>query len=174
MYSLYRAWLMRDAVVAAAAAAAAQPADVVVSVGGAGGAEARQFAAHRAVLAAHSGYLKALLATAGPAVCLPTVAGDAFAPLLAFMYTGVLDLNRDNIYSVLLATHLLHMPRALDLCRAYLQQPPPPPPPPPPLVKPVPSRKLPLLGLPYWPPPPPPHHVAAAPTAASAAAAAPQ
>lgn len=162
MYSLYRAWLMRDAV----AASLATPADVVVNVGGAGAASRpQQFAAHRAVLAAHSGYLKALLAAAPEAVTVPSVGGDAFAPLLTFMYTGFLDLTAENIYSVLLATHLLHMPRALDLCRAYLQQAPPPPPPPPPLVKPIPSRKLPphaLLGLPpaptstsFWPAPPP-------------------
>lgn len=36
------------------------------------------------------------------------------------MYTGHLDVNLDNIYSVLLATHLLHMPGALEQCRAAL------------------------------------------------------
>jgi len=33
------------------------------------------------------------------------------------MYTGYLDLNVDNIFAVLLATHVLHMPRALEICR---------------------------------------------------------
>lgn len=38
------------------------------------------------------------------------------------MYTGYLDLNITNIYSILLATHILHMPRALELCRNFLLQ----------------------------------------------------
>ncbi|KDR22444.1 Zinc finger and BTB domain-containing protein 48, partial [Zootermopsis nevadensis] len=103
-------------------------------------------------------------------IAVPNVSPEAFAPLLTFMYTGYLDVTHDNIYGVLLATHLLHMPRALDLCRAFLvqnQQPqtqsslsrhPPSPTSLPTLVKPIPSRKmLPiLLGLGNLPPPPPP------------------
>lgn len=46
--------------------------------------------------------------------------GEAFAPLLNYMYTGHLEVTLDNIYSVLLATHLLHMPGALEQCRAAL------------------------------------------------------
>ncbi|XP_069684012.1 B-cell lymphoma 6 protein [Periplaneta americana] len=190
MYSLYRAWLMRDAV---AAATLASPPDVIINVGGSGGAASpprststHQFAAHRAVLASHSGYLKALLTAAATSptsgnsntvtISVPNVSPEAFAPLLTFMYTGYLDVTHENIYGVLLATHLLHMPRALDLCRAFLvqnQQPqsqtslvphsrhPPPQmghPSLPTLVKPIPSRKmLPvLLGLGSLPPPPPP------------------
>lgn len=38
------------------------------------------------------------------------------------MYTGYLDLNISNIYNVLLATHILHMPRALEICRTFLLQ----------------------------------------------------
>lgn len=38
------------------------------------------------------------------------------------MYTGYLDLNPANIYNILLATHILHMPRALELCRGFLVQ----------------------------------------------------
>lgn len=38
------------------------------------------------------------------------------------MYTGYLDLNLSNIYNILLATHILHMPRALELCRDFLMQ----------------------------------------------------
>lgn len=36
------------------------------------------------------------------------------------MYTGYLDLNMGNIYNILLATHILHMPRALEMCRSFL------------------------------------------------------
>ncbi|KAJ9599777.1 hypothetical protein L9F63_026375 [Diploptera punctata] len=185
---------MRDAV---AAATLASPPDVIINVGGNGSPSGQaspprptsthQFAAHRGVLASHSGYLKALLTAAATSptsgssntitISVPNVSPEAFAPLLTYMYTGYLDITHENIYGVLLATHLLHMPRALDLCRAFLvqnQQPPaqslsphsrhPPPPPPvthptlPTLVKPIPSRKmLPvLLGFGGLPPPPPP------------------
>ncbi|XP_050074101.1 uncharacterized protein LOC126561816 [Anopheles maculipalpis] len=51
---------------------------------------------------------------------LPNVTPEQFTPLLSYMYTGYLDLTMDNIFGVLLATHLLHMPRALELCRTYL------------------------------------------------------
>lgn len=179
MYSLYRAWLMRDAV---AAATLASPPDVIINVGGNSGtspprlASTHQFAAHRAVLASHSGYLKALLTAAASGtsntvtIAVPNVSPEAFAPLLTFMYTGYLDITHENIYGVLLATHLLHMPRALDLCRTFLvqnQQPQsqsslsrhlPTPSSLPTLVKPIPSRKmLPvLLGLGSLQPPPPP------------------
>lgn len=84
-----RAWL-RDAQTMLA------PADVVVSVGG-----ERHFAAHRAVLAAHSGYLKAVLGQPGPpqpSINLPNLSPEAFAPLLSFMYSGYLDLCHENIY----------------------------------------------------------------------------
>lgn len=36
------------------------------------------------------------------------------------MYTGFLDLSIENIFAVLLATHVLHMPRASDICRTFL------------------------------------------------------
>ncbi|XP_071448955.1 B-cell CLL/lymphoma 6 member B protein [Hetaerina americana] len=144
------------AAAAAAAAAAAcwlPPADVILTVGG------RPFAAHRAVLSAHSGYLKALLVASDasvppptPTISVPNVSPDSFAPLLAFMYSGFLDLGPDNIYGVLLAAHLLHMPRALAFCRAFLlhqQQRRTALP----ILKPIPSRKmLPVLVPPRWPP----------------------
>lgn len=144
MYS----WFLRDA-----------PApDVLLTVGS--GRAVYQFAGHRALLASHSGYLKAQLVTDTHTVVVPNVAPEVFAPLLTFMYTGYLDLTPDNVYAVLLATHLLHMPRALDLCRTFLVRSRPPT-----LVKPVPSRKsLPSLlcgSQPaYWTPPPllPPAH----------------
>ncbi|CAL7949334.1 unnamed protein product [Xylocopa violacea] len=135
------------------------PPDTVVRVGNEG---EHQFIAHKGVLAAHSGYLKALLTSAAstpnsstvntsvtsscgnlPAtaiavtaattnvsgqptrqpvtsVSVSSIGGEAFAPLLNYMYTGRLDVTLDNVYSVLLATHLLHMPGALEQCRAAL------------------------------------------------------
>ncbi|XP_029663737.1 mucin-5AC [Formica exsecta] len=166
MYGLYRAWFgggitgtsypcLQDTF---------SPPDTVVRVGNEG---EHQFVAHKGVLAAHSGYLKALLAsatttttssssTSSPfdpscatvavtatngqsqrpvtSVSVSSIGGEAFAPLLNYMYTGRLEVTLDNVYSVLLATHLLHMPGALEQCRAALLRLRAPPPPPPPLA----------------------------------------
>ncbi|XP_063982247.1 uncharacterized protein LOC135165152 isoform X2 [Diachasmimorpha longicaudata] len=164
MYSLYRAWFGEESY---PRLESLSPPDTVVRVGNEG---EHQFVAHRGVLAAHSGYLKALLATTGStsssregpgnvtSVSVSSIGGEAFAPLLNYMYTGRLEVTLENIYSVLLATHLLHMPGALEQCRAALLRlrgPPPPPPHLPPahtnttVLRPVPSR---LVGPPIcWP-----------------------
>ncbi|XP_053951084.1 uncharacterized protein LOC128858661 [Anastrepha ludens] len=125
--------------VAAAAAAAAAgsvassimstPPDVVLEVGPTGPASVR-FVAHSIVLGMHSGYLRsairldenAAIVGAGNELVLflGNVTAEQFAPLLTYMYTGYLDLNVDNIFGVLLATHVLHMPRALEICRSFL------------------------------------------------------
>ncbi|BES90849.1 Hypothetical protein NTJ_03658 [Nesidiocoris tenuis] len=90
-------------------------------------------------------------------VLIPNVSPEIFGKILNFVETGRLDLTPENIYAVLLAAHLLHMPRALEICRTYLVferhrlLSTPPPPPPPSIVKPIPSRKY-----YFWPPPPPP------------------
>ncbi|XP_060814637.1 mucin-2 isoform X1 [Bombus pascuorum] len=157
MYSLYRAWF-GDSVTPdnySRLQETLSPPDTVVRVGNEG---EHQFVAHKGVLAAHSGYLKALLTSApttpnqgvntnitscanlpttaiavtttnlsGPSqrqpvtsVSVSSIGGEAFAPLLNYMYTGRLEVTLDNVYSVLLATHLLHMPGALEQCRAAL------------------------------------------------------
>lgn len=90
------------AVAAAAAAAATVVPGVVANVAG--------------------GVASAAAAAAGGAggellLYLGNVTAEQFAPLLTYMYTGYLDLNVDNIFAVLLATHVLHMPRALEICR---------------------------------------------------------
>ncbi|CAH1155528.1 unnamed protein product [Phaedon cochleariae] len=82
-----------------------------------------QFSAHRTVLSAHSGFFKAALGNhTGSSISVPNVNVDEFSSLLTFMYTGYLDLNVANIYNILLATHILHMPRALEICRSFLMQ----------------------------------------------------
>lgn len=53
---------------------------------------------------------------------MPNINIDEFSSLLTFMYTGYLDLNLGNIYNILLATHILHMPKALEICRNFLMQ----------------------------------------------------
>ncbi|XP_076661203.1 uncharacterized protein LOC143365169 [Halictus rubicundus] len=174
MYSLYRAWF-GDSVAGDSYSRLQEtlsPPDTVVRVGNEG---EHQFVAHKGVLAAHSGYLKALLsnATASPnasanatvgscsnlpataitvattnlsgqsprpvtSVSVSSIGGEAFAPLLNYMYTGRLEVTLDNVYSVLLATHLLHMPGALEQCRAALLRLRAPPPLPTPIPVPVP------------------------------------
>ncbi|XP_066149121.1 telomere zinc finger-associated protein isoform X1 [Euwallacea fornicatus] len=135
MYSLYRAWLSLNP----CAALPALPLPHVplnLSLPGPGqtpevpdvtlqiGPSMTHFSAHRGVLSAHSGFFKAALANhAGlTPLSVPNINVDEFSSLLTFMYTGYLDLNITNIYSILLATHILHMPRALELCRTFLMQ----------------------------------------------------
>lgn len=83
-----------------------------------------RFAAHRALLAAHSGYLRSAIRLddhlLDTPIYIPNITPEQFTPLLTYMYTGFLDLNIENIFGVLLATHILHMPRALEICRAFL------------------------------------------------------
>lgn len=91
------------AAAAAAAAAATATANTTATVAAAAAAAAAAVAA-----AAAGGELL---------LYLSNVTAEQFAPLLTYMYTGYLDLNVDNIFAVLLATHVLHMPRALEICR---------------------------------------------------------
>lgn len=83
-----------------------------------------RFAAHSAILAAHSGYLRSVLRPDERIpecpIYIPNITAEHFTPLLTYMYTGFLDLNVENIFGVLLATHVLHMPRALEICRSFL------------------------------------------------------
>ncbi|XP_055601178.1 uncharacterized protein LOC129750018 [Uranotaenia lowii] len=103
---------------------ASLPPDTVIEVGS---PPFTRYAAHSALVSAHSGYLRAALrserstgSTETVPIYVPNVTADQFTPLLTYMYTGFLDLNIENIFGVLLATHILHMPRALELCRAFL------------------------------------------------------
>ncbi|XP_058978935.1 uncharacterized protein LOC131802603 [Musca domestica] len=104
------------------------PPDVILEVGP--GPTTMRFMAHSIMLGMHSGYLRSAIRlderSAGAAhsqhggdfvVYLSNVTPEQFAPLLSYMYTGYLDLNVENIFGVLLATHVLHMPRALEICR---------------------------------------------------------
>ncbi|XP_055845090.1 uncharacterized protein LOC129911348 [Episyrphus balteatus] len=108
---------------------ASTPPDIVLEVGPSPGV---RFVAHTIILSMHSGYLRSAIRLDDSSVSggnspdmvlfLTNVTADQFAPLLTYMYTGYLDLNVDNIFGVLLATHVLHMPRALEICRAFLSR----------------------------------------------------
>ncbi|GJQ79915.1 hypothetical protein Trydic_g18359 [Trypoxylus dichotomus] len=165
MYSLYRAWLslgpcgnlpgLTPIPIASAPlnlSATAQfsgAPDVTLQVG----PTLTEFSAHRSVLSNHSGFFKAALINhTGPTpIAVPNVNVDEFSSLLTFMYTGYLDLNLSNIYNILLATHILHMPRALEVCRSFLLHTQPiengak-------LIKPIPSRKSVLPHPQIYPP----------------------
>jgi len=126
--------------VSASALVMSSPPDVILEVGPA--PSSVRFVAHSLVLGMHSGYLRSAIrldeASAASVVPAPNLASnsssattatgelllylsnvtaDQFAPLLTYMYTGYLALTVDNIFAVLLATHVLHMPRALEICR---------------------------------------------------------
>lgn len=99
-------------------------ADVIIEVGP---PPFSRFPAHSTVLSSQSGFFRAAigrLTEAGKSqenlIYLPNITVDHFTPLLSYMYTGFLELNYENIFGVLLATHLLHMPRALEICRDFL------------------------------------------------------
>ncbi|XP_017287171.1 transcription regulator protein BACH2 [Kryptolebias marmoratus] len=91
--------------------------------------EGREVRAHRAVLAASSGYfLQVLLGHGGspgdaePIISLPDkVTARGFAPLLQFAYTAKLVLNRDNIHEVMLCADLLGVHNLEDSCFQFLQ-----------------------------------------------------
>ncbi|KAF7273077.1 uncharacterized protein LOC143193168 [Rhynchophorus ferrugineus] len=157
MYSLYRAWLsLGPCAGLAPLGGSSMPLNLSLSTQGhipdapdvtlQVGPTMTHFSAHKGVLSAHSGFFKAALSshTDPLPIAVPNVNVDEFSSLLTFMYTGYLDLNITNIYNILLATHILHMPRALELCRNFLLQQNQHTPDPPRInvIKPIPSRKM--------------------------------
>lgn len=101
----------------------APPPDVLLEVGPPPYA---RYAAHSVLLSAHSGYLRSAMRVPDAdrkydgLIYLHNITAEQFGPLLTYMYTGFLDLTAENIFAVLLASHVLHMPRAAEICRAYL------------------------------------------------------
>lgn len=91
-----------------------------------------RFWAHSQIICQYSGYLRSAIAnslinssstttTLLPSIFIPNVPAEHFEPLLRYMYSGgYLDLNVNNIFGVLLATHVLHMPHALEICRSFI------------------------------------------------------
>lgn len=78
------------------------------------------FLSHRELLAQYSGYFKSLQNCITNKIFVPNITDDIFSIILSYIYTGILKLNNNNIHSVLLATHTLHMPQASDICRTFL------------------------------------------------------
>jgi len=80
----------------------------------------RAFLSHQELLAQYSGYFKSLQNSEANKIFLPNITDDTFSIILLYIYTGVLKVDNNNIHSVLLATHILHMPQASDVCRKFL------------------------------------------------------
>lgn len=120
---MFSNWLTSTTAAVVASSNASSP-DVILEIGPM--PIARQFIAHSAILIAHSGYLRSILRPderiSECPIYVPNITAEHFAPLLTYMYTGFLDLNIENIFGVLLATHVLHMPRALEICRNFLSR----------------------------------------------------
>ncbi|XP_046730128.1 transcription regulator protein BACH2 isoform X1 [Silurus meridionalis] len=93
--------------------------DVTVQV------EGKQFRAHRAVLAACSGYFLQGLVAHGDNELVFTmpdeVTARGFAPLLQFAYTAKLLLSRDNIQEVIRCADFLRMHNLEDSCFRFLE-----------------------------------------------------
>ncbi|XP_055081359.1 zinc finger and BTB domain-containing protein 8B [Periophthalmus magnuspinnatus] len=89
--------------------------------------EGRVFKAHRNVLFAGSGYFRALLVhyiqDSGQRHCtasLDIVTADAFSIILDFMYSGRLDLHRNNVIEVMSAASYLQMTDLVNFCKVYI------------------------------------------------------
>lgn len=80
----------------------------------------RAFLSHRELLAHYSGYFNSIKNSDTNKVFLSNITDDTFSIILSYIYTGVLKINNNNIHSVLLATHTLHIPQASDICRTFL------------------------------------------------------
>lgn len=119
---MFSNWLTSTSAVASSALQTnTPPPDVILEIGP---FPFTRFAAHSTILVAHSGYMRSVLRSderiAECPIYVPNITAEYFAPLLTYMYTGFLDLNIENIFGVLLATHVLHMPRTLEICRNFL------------------------------------------------------
>lgn len=106
------------------------PADTTVVVEEGFNNVTSQFYAHSFVLSNYSGYFKTWLhhqnnnnaaeLSSSRVIKISAIRAEIFAALLTFMYTGVLDLNYANVYEILLAANLLHVPTVLEICKSYL------------------------------------------------------
>ena len=96
--------------------------DVDVIIGG-----SHRFPAHRCVLAASSAKLHSLtvsaMATAhSDASCmisLDRVTANGFQPVLEYIYTGMLMLNRDNVGDVLTVGYYLDLADVVESCKNF-------------------------------------------------------
>ena len=94
--------------------------DVILQVGHV------QFAAHRVVLAGCSPYLRAMFTngmqeTVQKVITLHAIDADLLSLLLDFMYTGMIDININNVQLLLQGASLLHLSGLISACCSFLQ-----------------------------------------------------
>lgn len=89
--------------------------------------EGHVFKAHRNVLFAGSGYFRALLvhyiqdnSQRHCTASLDIVTASAFSIILDFMYSGRLDLHRNNVIEVMSAASYLQMTDLVNFCKGYI------------------------------------------------------
>lgn len=97
--------------------------DVTICVGG------QTFSAHRTVLAASSPYFKALFASTlnsdaadNKPVVLTDIDSECMESLLQYIYTGEIQLTKDNIRAVISAANYLLVSSLKQRCTVYLQK----------------------------------------------------
>ena len=94
-------------------------------------ADGLEFPCHRLILAASSSFFQAMLATTGtqmralqpaqgpfslPTLDLPSIQGDSLSVVLQAVYTGCLQLDRDNVEQVLQASSFLEVEFIKEAC----------------------------------------------------------
>uniref|UniRef100_W5MF97 Intracisternal A particle-promoted polypeptide n=1 Tax=Lepisosteus oculatus TaxID=7918 RepID=W5MF97_LEPOC len=94
--------------------------DVQLQVGG------RGFSVHRLVLAASSPYFSALFAGGmreanRDFVQILGVEADAFEILLEFIYTGMINVNVDNVQELIVAADMLQLSEVVSICCEFLK-----------------------------------------------------
>ncbi|XP_067318430.1 zinc finger and BTB domain-containing protein 8B-like [Anolis sagrei] len=86
----------------------------------------RIFKAHKNILFANSGYFRALLihyiqdSGRHSTAFLGIVTSEAFSVILDFLYSGKLDLCRENVIEVMSAASYLQMTDVVNFCKAYI------------------------------------------------------
>ncbi|XP_057299757.1 kelch-like protein 18 [Hydractinia symbiolongicarpus] len=91
--------------------------------------EGKTFPAHRAILAASSPYFKALFSSSltetdreSKPVVLTDISADCVEKLLLYIYTGEIELTKDNIKSIIAAANYLLISSLKDRCTKFLKK----------------------------------------------------
>lgn len=88
-------------------------------------ADSRTFKAHRVILAACSPYFRAmfdggLCEQQQSLVKLNQVSGRIFEQLLGFIYSGEIDINKDNVQNLMISADMLELNEVVIGCTEFL------------------------------------------------------
>ncbi|CAH1271173.1 KLHL21 [Branchiostoma lanceolatum] len=94
--------------------------DVVVEV------EGREYSCHRAVLATVP-YFKAMFSTnllesKAKVITLHDIDSSSFSKLLDFVYTGEIQIGKDDVQDILQVAHMLQVEQVLEYCDMFIQR----------------------------------------------------